>query len=697
MAKDKDNAKELYDLLNDDSDNEISDEEEIETFGAEEEEDADDNIEDTSVDDNIDDIETFDYDEEITSFDALIDDDDDEVPSFDDIETYSEEEEDINLTDFIDDEVEDEEGIILSDEEGIILSDIDDGEEEIDLGSFINDEDKSLESDLPPSDLPPSDLSPSDLSPSDVSQSQLSENYDNNSSEDGTNTGDFEEEKNNLENPLQNGDINLTDYLYSDDEDEETIEQDLYIDSMVEASHEETTISRAASSTLDISKLTEEKKSLAGFIKNHIHETKELFNSYDPDDNSQYSINVDGKNYVAGLSWFLVGPTKKLAHEIDETKRHDEDLVCVIKEAANTLFAPASSKNGIYKGSVSLAAKALSYFSSTASLVAAFKLSEDKYWIFATSDFNIRNGSDDSNIPNGDAIIVGKDKAIAVFLDRINSGHSNEIYAPNDWNIENTKEPPSLSLITSTPKTHAFSKIDTKKTYINVFLNMFLVLLITLGMLRIYDIATRKPEPKKVIKQKPKDSGIIFSSYSLPSSVLEACTNYIPQTKIAIAGWNIKDSECNENKAVTRYDQDYGDISYVKYALNKENNKLYPTFSDNGKVVVISKDIKNIKTRTLINKPSQGEVEGYLTETLSNFGIIVNFNRGKMASLPGASDVPGLKFNFTTEESPKIWGPVLDKINGIVVSLVKYNIGAKNYTIEGLVYTENSGRKQKRK
>ncbi|MBD5405343.1 type 4b pilus protein PilO2 [bacterium] len=412
------------------------------------------------------------------------------------------------------------------------------------------------------------------------------------------------------------------------------------------------------------------------------------------------TVDIAGKTYAVGLFWQPVQNEKDYLKEIKvavQTVVVGANLYCLKKGTAAQYglgFTSSGQKAGMPAGASGIA----NALRDKSSAVCVFKVNEG--WWFVT----IRNNL---ILAEEDTVYVDEESAKEAFNSMLSIPDWGYKIAPSEWGIEDTKEISAIELLSKA------QTVDLKSLKEGGLKNIIILLLLAgAGWYYYHMKQVEKEEMERIERERrmaaakkkleaakppPPPPPAPYESLADTTDMAKKCTILIVNSTATVPGWDLKDSVCIEKNMKSTWKRGYGTAGWIFEAQRYGNipkdmvlsadNSAYNNVSG---VITIPVIKHTNQTPTLTKEEIQQKLNDiFQSLKLSTFKLNNGKTTVKDPHNPSyIKDYHYTTFSFTDAayRLPLDWVKLLNEINSVEFTSIKWDNNNRRWTYEGRVY-----------
>lgn len=398
------------------------------------------------------------------------------------------------------------------------------------------------------------------------------------------------------------------------------------------------------------------------------------------------SFTERGVTYAASLFWQPLLNEDKPMPEIREAAENileGADLY-VTRKGKSSQFGLAASSQGFLPGSPSAAISLISGLGTVTSFLGVFKVDTGWWYICFRNDVILSDG---------DTLFISEKDAKNQLIAMLAVPDWDIVFAPAEWNIEDTKSDPLGSMLERGIQTR-LNKINANNdTLMLAVIVVCFAVISWFGYTTLKDLFFSAPEepviePVEVVEPKLPPEPKPWIELPNPRDVLREC--YLATQKVVqvvTPGWHIEGVTCTPSSGlVTSWRRDLGRLVWIEQALNVSGVKFSSrVLGRDGSTVMVSVPIGEI---TKLNSPPEYN-EGDLINTINDLNQTLGINihaTPKTWVSPRGTKYNLMSFSISSNNDPLIWSDLLMKFSGLTIDTVKYDINSGTWTYKGEIY-----------
>ncbi|MBR2137224.1 MAG: type 4b pilus protein PilO2 [Alphaproteobacteria bacterium] len=400
------------------------------------------------------------------------------------------------------------------------------------------------------------------------------------------------------------------------------------------------------------------------------------------------SFTEGGKTYAASLFW---QPLLNEDNPIPEVKEAAENILegadlYVARKGKSPQFGLAASSQGFARGMPSAAISLVTALGNVNSFVGVFKV-DNGWWYIC-----FRN---DVILSDGDTLFVNEKDAKDQLISMLSVPDWDAVYAPAEWNIEDTKSDSLDGLIQNGLQV----KLD--KISANNDAVMLAVVIIGFAIIIWFAYSSLKsmffsaPEAPVIapvdqveapveLPPEPKP----WEEINNPVDVMQQCYLAVQKVvQIVTPGWKIEGITCTPDAGVvTSWRRQIGRLAWMEQALDVSGVEFSSrVIAPDGNTFMVTVPIGEISTLNSPPEYNEKDMTDLMNDLVQNLNIQLHFNHKTWVSPRGIS-YRILEYNITSKNDPLNWIELLMKFSGLTVKTVTYDINNATWTYKGEIY-----------
>ena len=408
--------------------------------------------------------------------------------------------------------------------------------------------------------------------------------------------------------------------------------------------------------------------------------------AHSAEETTVYALKVGNLRYAIGLFWNDVDEgvdPASSARKMAARPGMDADLFVV--RASGQQYGLAKKEEGLVKGMPSLAAHLAD--THRGSWCGAFEV-EGGYYVIAVSDDVIR--------PDTDRLFADSVEARNAF-DEIHSMRDwSDIYAPDDFGVDGSRDGSLQSLLTGKPRAF-LQEVDRVSNVVRYGGYAIVALLLVGGGMYAYqwsqqnDWQTQLQNMPKVVSTQPKAAPrppAPWENKFLAGAYIQGCVEAMKTAVMSFPGWKPVSLECDGGTTVVLnllrtkpLGEGGGPINWVRWTLDKENMQKAVASPEGENGVKVA---WNFTTMPKKYGPDIGathtlmEVRRYMQSNFEEMFTPIKFSKDT-----GDQFFKNQKFSFSTSFDPTTFVPVLEKVAGLTITKITYDLKKYEYNLDG--------------
>ena len=400
------------------------------------------------------------------------------------------------------------------------------------------------------------------------------------------------------------------------------------------------------------------------------------------------SFTENGKSYAASLFW---QPLINEDNPIPEVKEAAENILegadlYVARKGKSPQFGLASTAQGFSRGEPSAAIALITALGNVNSFVGVFKVDAGWWYICFRNDVILSDG---------DTLFVNEKDAKEQLISMLTVPDWDAVYAPAEWEIEDTKPDPLNDLI----KNGLQIKLD--KISANNDAVMLVVVVIGFAIILWFAYSSLKsmffsaPEAPVIAPVEQVEEPVElppepkpWESIKNPVDVMQEC--YIATQKviqIVTPGWKIEGITCTPDAGVvTSWRREIGRLAWMEQALDVSGvNFSSRVIAPDGNTFMVTVPLSEISTLNSPPEYNEKDMTDLMNDLVQNLNIQLTFNHKTWVSPRGLS-YRLLEYNISSKNDPLNWMDLLMKFSGLTVNSIAYDINNATWTYKGEIY-----------
>lgn len=398
------------------------------------------------------------------------------------------------------------------------------------------------------------------------------------------------------------------------------------------------------------------------------------------------SFTEKGITYAASLFWQPLLNADKPLPEVKEAAENileGADLY-VTRTGKSSQFGLAASSQGFVKDMPSAAIALVTGLGNITSFLGVFKV--DTGWWYVC----FRN---DVLLSDGDTLFVNEKDAKNQFISMLAVPDWEAVFAPAEWEIEDTKQIDLSSLLTKGLNVK-LEKIagNNDMMMLGVIVACFAVIA-WFAYSTLQDLFFSAPEEPIIapveteqvpLPPEPKP----WEELKNPVDVMRNC--YLATQKVVqvvTPGWKIEGITCTPGSGlVTSWRRELGRLTWIEQALDVSGVDFSSrVLSRDGNTVMVTVPIEEIST---LNSPPEYN-ENDLVDTINDINQALDINirvAPKQWVSPRGTAYKLMEFELSANTDPLTWIDLLMKFSGLTINTITYDINSANWTYKGEIY-----------
>lgn len=398
------------------------------------------------------------------------------------------------------------------------------------------------------------------------------------------------------------------------------------------------------------------------------------------------SFSEGGVTYAASLFWQPLLNEEKPLLEVKEAAENileGADLY-VTRKGKSSQFGLAASSQGFTPGLPSAAISLITGLGTVTSFLGVFKV-DNGWWYIC-----FRN---DVILSDGDTLFINEKDAKNQLITMLAVPDWDAIFAPAEWEIEDTRSDPLGPLLERGIQTRLMKiNANNDALMLGVIVVCFAIIL-WFGYSTLKDLFFSTPNepviaPVKMEQPQLPPEPKPWESIPNPVDIMRQC--YLTTQKvvqIVTPGWQLEGITCTEKAGiVTSWRRELGRLTWVEQALNVSGVKFTSrVLSKDGNTVMVSTPIGEI---TKLNSPpeyKESDLINIINDLNQTLGISIAMAPKTWVSPRGAK-YKLMTFSVSSNNDPLTWSDLLMKFSGLTINTITYNINSGTWTYKGEIY-----------
>lgn len=400
------------------------------------------------------------------------------------------------------------------------------------------------------------------------------------------------------------------------------------------------------------------------------------------------SFTEGGKSYAASLFW---QPLMNEDNPIPEVKEAAENILegadlYVARKGKSPQFGLASTAQGFSRGEPSAAIALVTALGNVNSFVGVFKVDTGWWYICFRNDVILSDG---------DTLFVNEKDAKEQLISMLTVPDWDAVYAPAEWEIEDTK-PDTLDGLIQSGLQVKLDKISANNDAV-----MLAVVIVGFAIIMWFGYSSLKsmffsaPEAPVIAPVEQVEEPVElppepkpWESLNNPVDVMQECYYAIQKViQIVTPGWKIEGITCTPDAGVvTSWRREIGRLALMEQALDVSGvNFSSRVISPDGNTFMVSVPIAEISTLNSPPEYNEKDMTDLMNDLVQNLNIQLTFNHKTWVS-PRGTSYRLLEYNISSKNDPLNWVELLMKFSGLTVNIITYDIHNATWTYKGEIY-----------
>ena len=400
------------------------------------------------------------------------------------------------------------------------------------------------------------------------------------------------------------------------------------------------------------------------------------------------SFTEGGVTYAASLFW---QPLLNEDNPLPEVKDAAENILegadlYVARKGKSSQFGLAASSQGFTRGLPSAAIALITGLGSVTSFLGVFKV-DGGWWYIC-----FRN---DVILSDGDTLFVNERDAKDQFISMLAVPDWDAIYAPAEWQIEDTKSD-ELGAILDKGLKVKLNKISANNDMVMLgVIAVCFAIIIWFAYSSLQSMFFTAPEAPIIAPVEQVEAPVElppepkpWENIENPIDVMRSCyaaTQKVVQ--ILTPGWHLEGITCTPGAGVvTSWRRELGRITWMQQSLDVSGvNFSSRVISRDGNTFMVTMPIEGVSTFNSPPEYDEGDLINAINDINQTLGVDIKMTPKTWVS-PRGTNYQLLGFEINSTNDPLNWIELLMKFSGLTIKTVTYDINTGNWNYKGEIY-----------